>query len=350
MNALAQEVNVLGDALNALGRTTGLRARLVRLEKKYAQHRPDAEFTIDNAGKRHRFVAEVKNVDRTVALAGAQQQLKAFGKRGVLIAPYITPELAKHCREKLDLQFVDTAGNAYLRGPGLYVLVQGERPPGVRGVAMGAKGGGTAAALRVVFALLCNPVLLNAPYREIVKAAGVALGAVGWVFYDLERRGYVMGGKRKRNRRLLEPEKMLEEWVTTYPVRLRPKLNNRRFRALEPIWWQEAVLPDGMLWGGEVAANRMTGYLKPATATIYVDTNKAREALTNLVTANRLRADPEGEIEVLERFWNFEGDMATRAVPPLLVYADLLGTLDPRNLEVAEDIKKKYLNDGRGFY
>ncbi len=54
----------------------------------------------------------------------------------------------------------------------------------------------------MVFALLCRPELLNAPYREIVDAAGVALGAVGWVYFDLQARGYVAAGKKKGTWRL----------------------------------------------------------------------------------------------------------------------------------------------------
>src|SRR6266571_1772538 len=218
--SMDREGKLLDDALAALRHATGFNAAVLTKEPG-GRHgaRPDATIEIKRDGKRFRFPVEIKAVDRAVALAHAKHQLQPFGRDGVLVTPYLTAELANHCREKLDLQFIDAAGNAYLRAPGLYVLVRGQRPHGPVTAAIGAHRGGTATGLRVGFALLCKPELLNAPYREIVAAAGVALGAVGWVFLVLQRRGYVTGGKRTRDRRLLEPGRLLEEWVTNYPIK-----------------------------------------------------------------------------------------------------------------------------------
>jgi len=115
-------------------------------------------------------------------------------------------------------QFIDAVGNAYLRGPGLFVLVKGQRPVEGEDFQLAGQDGkraGTATNLRVFFALLCKPELLNAPYRDINQAAGVALGAVGWVFFDLNARGYITGGKGKGDRVLLERQRLVQEWVTT---------------------------------------------------------------------------------------------------------------------------------------
>ncbi len=333
---------LLENALAAFRRITGLKAGLGAMKPKVRDDvRPDAAMDIEGLGKRVRFLVEIKAIDRAVALAAVKHRLKPLGRRGVLVAPYITPDLAARCRD-IDLQFLDTVGNAYLRVPGLYIYIRGERPHGPVATYLQTRGTANATALRVIFALLCKPELLNAPYREIVGAAGVALGAVGWVLFDLQRRGYIIGGKRTRNRRLLEPGRLLDEWVTNYPIKLRPKLNQRRFRALEPDWWKNARLTDGALWGGEVGGTKLTGHLKPAACTIYIDPAVARERITKLVKDHRLRADPEGEVEVLDRFWNFPGDpQRPDLVPPLLIYADLMATLDPRNLEIAKLIREE---------
>jgi hypothetical protein len=339
-----RELRLLDDARGALTRTTGLKATITAREPIRAiGKRADALIQIHANGKRFPFFAEVKAVDRVVALATVKNQLGKHVKQGVLVTPYLTAELADQCRKELDLHFIDTAGNAYLRAPGLYVFVRGERPP-TRAMATGARGGGTATALRVVFALLCKPELLNAPYRDIVEVADVALGAVGWVFFDLQGRGYIAGGLRKRHRRLLEPDRLLDEWVTNFPVKLRPKLNPRRFQAPDPRWWEQTTLDRGARWGGEVAAAKLTGHLKPATYTIYLDRHAAAGTVPTLVKHQRLRADPRGNVEILDAFWNFhlEGTQ-TDLVPPLLVYADLMATLDPRNLEVAKQVREQYL-------
>lgn len=340
-----RELETLEKAIEGLRRTTGLRAELgTVVPRRTPGPRPDAVLEIQEGGKRFQFFAEVKAIDRAVALAAVKHRLEPHGRKGVLVAPYLTAALARHCREQLNLQFIDTAGNAYLRVPGLHVFVQGERPPepAMPGADRPVRGG-TATALRAAFVLLCRPELLNAPYREIAAAAGIGLGTVGWAFFDLERRGYLTAARQRRNRRLLEPIRLLDEWVTTFPIRLRPKLNPRRFRAPDLGWWQ-APLPGGARWGGEVAAAKLTGHLKPATATVYVERATGREALAALVREHRLRADPQGNVELLDTFWILPPqDGPPDVVPPLLVYADLIATLDPRNLEIARRIRERHI-------
>lgn len=338
-----REMTILGDALEAFTNTTGLEANLVAEEPTLpgTNHRADALVKIRGKDDYRTFFAEVRTVERTTTLGTLKERLTE--EHGLLVTPYLTPELANHCRH-IDLPFIDTAGNAYIKAPGLFVFVRGEKRP--EAATLGTRGGGRATALRVVFALLCRPDLLNARYREIVDATGVALGAVGWVFFDLEGRGYVAGGKRKHNRQLLEPERLFDEWVTNYPIRLRPKLNPRRFRATDGDWWQRAELPRGAYWGGEVAADQLTNFLKPATFTIYLATETGRENLAALVGTHHLRADPAGDIEVLDTFWHFDVDPPHPGiVPPILVYADLVATLDPRNLEVAKLIRERFIAD-----
>jgi hypothetical protein len=106
-------------------------------------------------------------------------------------------------------------------------------------------------------------------------------------------------------------------------------------------WWKEInIKMYGALWGGEVAAATLTNYLKPVKATIYTN-----EAFGKLVLKNRLRKAEKGDVEIITRFWNFKYDQEKQdVVPPLLVYADLMATADPRNIEVAGNIYEKYLD------
>ena len=337
----------LGPALKTLNETTGVEGRVIAFEQALEHgRRVDALIDIDVDGKPYRYNVEAKTrIDRLTAVGHVKAQLDHHGGRGLLFAPYITPTIAKKCRE-LDLAFLDIAGNAYLHLPGLHLYITGEKPEGGIAPTIGTKGGGTATALRVVFALLCQPKLLDAPYREIVDVAGVALGAVGWVFFDLKARGYITGGQKRHGRRFLEPARLFEEWVTNYPIKLRPKLNPRRFIADNPDWWKTARLHNlGAYWGGEVAAARLTQYLKPANCTLYIKPEKTKDALRELVARHRLRADPDGNIEILDAFWNLpDNPDHPDVVPPILAYADLVATLDPRNLEVAKLIREQNID------
>ncbi|MFC5432037.1 type IV toxin-antitoxin system AbiEi family antitoxin [Paraburkholderia denitrificans] len=260
----------------------------------------------------------------------------------LLATTYLTSALADECVGH-DLQFIDLAGNLYVHAPGQYLLVTGRSPnPEIRQLA--SRTGrpaisANASALRMIFVLLSAPELVNRPYRNIAAAAGVALGAVGGVFEDLRERGMLTGTD---DRRLLDPASLREEWAINYPLRLLPKLSVQRFAADDPAWWQHAELPAGQAWwSGEVAAAKLTGQLRPGTQTLYVEP-AARAAVTMaLVKRHRLRADPAGTLQIIDAFWHLD-ETQTRHVtaPPLLVYADLLRTREPRNVEAAVLIRE----------
>lgn len=340
---------LLERALRALRMTTGLEGKAVAVEHDPGEGlRPDAGIEIDVGGKPHRYAVAIKRVDRFAAIGQIKNQLDRLPQPGLLVARRITTETADVCR-KLDVQFIDAHGNAYLHAPGLFVLVTGQRLAAKEdpdSVATEPPRAGTPTALRVIFTLLCQPELLNAPYRAIKQAAGVALGALGWVFQDLNHRGFTTGGN-KGDRHLLERKRLIDEWVTNYPIKLRPRLNPKRFHAPDPNWWQQVdITRYEAQWGGEVAADKLTGHLKANTVTVYMRPNPhLRQNLTKLVSDNQLRADPAGEIEILETFWDFPPDAARPdIVPPLLVHADLLATLDPRNFTVARMILEQHLH------
>jgi len=76
-------------------------------------------------------------------------------------------------------------------------------------------------------------------------------------------------------------------------------------------------------------------------ATIYTD----RAQLNNFLIDNRLRKDPAGNIEVLQRFWKpAKKTGLEETVHPLLIYADLLATGNQRNIETAKIIYEQYIN------
>lgn len=345
-----KEQALLLRALEALHRATGITGHVIEREPIIAQDfRADARVEVEANGRCYGYMAAIKRIDRFATLGGIKNQFAQYGDQLLLVAHRVTTEIAEKCRE-LDLQFIDTAGNAYLKGTGLYVLVKGQRPIEGKDFQLAeheGKRAGTATNLRVFFALLCKPKLLNAPYRDINQAAGVALGTIGWVFYDLNARGYITGakGKGKGDRVLLERQRLVQEWVTNYPIKLRPKLNPRKFRAPTTDWWKNVdITKYGAQWGAEVAAEKLTGYLRPHAITIYLHKEQGQKNLTRMVAEHKLRADIQGDIEILDAFWGFEDEKPMpETVQPLLAYADLIATLDPRNLEAAKLIHERYL-------
>lgn len=339
----SEEHELLRKALVSLQRVAGVEGKLITHDQKVSgRHHADAIVDLQANEQCHRYIVECHAVvERTVALSNVKAQLQRLPSPGLLVTRYLSAEMAERCRV-LGLEFIDSVGNAYLNAPGMYVFVKGQKDADGKAISGMGRGSGNPTASRMIFALLCQPELVQAPYREIVQVAGIALGAVGSVFEDLAKRGFLTKSEKKHGRRLLEPKRLLDEWIANYPTTLRPKLNPRRFRAADPNWWKEIELDDlGAFWGGEVAAERITKNLKPVTQTLYVRPEAMNQCLKKLITTYRLRPDPDGPIEILEAFWETAATQEYQdLVPPILVYADLMATLDPRNIEVAGMIRE----------
>lgn len=344
MKIFETEDQTLTKALKALHNATGIDTEVTAKEIALNNGlRGDATVILKPEGQPHHFfIAEIKRVDRFAILADIKYRIGKHTNEMLLVAPRITEEMADKCKE-LDLQFIDTTGNAYLKRPGLFVFIKGQRPnetfqldrpEGKRAV--------TPTNLRVVFALLCKPELLNATYRDINKIAGVALGTIGWVFFDLDERGYTVGNKDKRV--LLERAKLIQEWVTNYPIKLRPKLNVRKFKAPTPNWWKTIDAKQyNAQWGAEVAAEKLTGYLRPHKFTLYFHGKEKQKNITKMIVDHKLKADKFGDIEMIDAFWDFMDEQLADTVPPILIYADLIAMLDPRNIDTAKIIKEKFI-------
>jgi hypothetical protein len=233
----------------------------------------------------------------------------------------------------MDLPFIDAVGNAFINQPPLFVFIKGNKfaaEPHLEPIKRAFRPAG----LQVIFALLCNPGLEAEPFRTIARVADVALGTVNRVIKELEKMGYIID-MGKRGRKLGQKENLLKRWVTTYPEQLRLKQVKGRFKTTMYGWWREVdIQMFGAYWGGETAAALMTKYIKPEVTTIYT-----QKPIGKLVLKNRLRQDPNGDVEILNVFWKSEPHGAAKnLVHPVLVYADLMATGDSRNIEVAEMI------------
>lgn len=354
------EQKLLDDVLARL-RGLGVEGEIIEREPKIgrAQHRPDALIRLKRGTDDALFTVEINRGLRPGNVGAAIFHLQKHGDAAMLIADYVTPQLAIQLKA-LNIAFADAAGNAYIERPNMLVWVKGEKPT-EGAYALEQKGRAfQASGLRVLFALLCKPELINENYRTIAAQAGVAHGTVGWVMAELPDLGFLaeIGGKR----RLLQPERLLRQWVEAYARKLRPKLLVGRYQhdpmtmpatrqagemgfglthrfggrpanTAEPNWQASLdPLKYGAVWGGEMAAAKMTDMLRPEITTLYV-----RQHDPALIRAARLRPNPKGNVELVTRFWEFENDPLDLA-PIILVYADLLATGDARCMEVAQEL------------
>jgi len=343
------EHNILEKALKAIEREAGLRLFIDQLDAKHEGHIIDAVLRLGDGN--HRFAAEVKRWAQQANVGALLHQLGTLPFRAILVADYVNPKMADRLRQE-DVQFIDTAGNAYINAPPVYVFVSGKRGPQAD---ISTKEGTNRAfdrtGLKVEFAFLCDPDLVNATYRDIAEIADVALGTVGWVLNGLKTAGLVLDKGRGKGRRIVDYQRMLDRWVEAYPEKLRPKLLIGNFLADDPYWWKNINIHDfGGVWGGETAAALYTDYLTPMTNTAYLPKGAANQFFAQArlrKTPEGMEADP-GNVRIYNVFWHERAtflDIHPRRelAPPVLVYADLVATGDPRNRETAKMIYDEYL-------
>ena len=341
------EKNLLKHAVETVHCETGIRLILTN-KNEFAEGYQDATLTIEGYEHLH-FTAEIKRWAQQANLGALINQIKQLPFKGMLVADYVNPRMADKLRE-LDVPYIDVVGNAYVNEKPLYVFVKGiknnprneivhlARETQTRGRAFQQTG------IKVLYALIREPELLNAPYREIAHATGVALGTVGWVINDLKQCGYLIEYDKK-NRRLKNKKQLLNKWVEAYLEKLRPKLFLGTFTTENDYWWidqQDEMLRYGVKLGGEVAAAKLTGHLKPEKITIYLPKKGGKEFLAK----NHFRKDPNGNIQVYRAFWGTGTQNQFHfndLVDPIVIYADLLATGDPRNIETARILYDKEL-------
>jgi hypothetical protein len=348
LEPILQEDKLVDDALTALkGRTRIVGSRLRRpQEDSQSNDWADECLTLDcnSAAMSFEFVYECKSqIDRTAQIAKICRRFEEHGERGLLVTSYISRELAEYCIQ-IQQEFIDTHGNAYLDRQGLFVLVTGERKDTGYTHTRSVKGLSNPGALRVAFALLSRRETISWKFKDIANAAGVALGTVNNALDDLERRGYLINKGNSANRKLLAPERLLEEWVINYPTSLRDRQLRHRFRIPENVRWQDiAERTKDASWSGEVGAWMLDRHLKPATQTLYVSPHRMSELVSELVKTFRLRPDTDGTFEVLERFWDPALELEEGVAPPVLVYAELHSMFDARVSNEAARIRSNWL-------
>ncbi|MBK8443097.1 MAG: hypothetical protein IPL35_06625 [Sphingobacteriales bacterium] len=265
------------------------------------------------------------------------------GRTVLLISKYISPAMAE-ILTAAGINFLDAACNASIRNDNVYILVSGmrrttpvERPQPSRAF--------QEAGIKALFSFINEPSLLNMPYRDISKAVGIALGSVAYVMSDLKTAGFLLD-VQKKEKKLTRPTELLERWVTQYRESLFPKLLKGRFRfAVDNDYerWESIDFhKTGTFWSGEAAVQLLLGKQSqaPQRFTLY---SKLR--WQEVARHYGLLPDKNGDIELLTVFWNDEALQALyypqrgRAVPPLLVYADLMGSADIEQLRLADILR-----------
>lgn len=264
-------------------------------------------------------------------------------RRVFLITPHIYPKIA----EKLmtdGINYLDASGNMYINYNDIYILKTGKKTEQekVQKSRLFSESG-----VKLLFGILQSPEFLDLNFRRMGAAVGISASSVSILLSEMESAGYLYEGNKKKRVIGNRPE-LIQRWVKAYNEVLKPKLFLGSFSSkkipLKTEFKNVKPLSFGAEWSGEPAANLYTNYLSPEKFSLFVkeDSKQWRNALSLLPEKN-------GILSVYRYFWDtghevfYNQKQIENAVPPLIVYAELTGTGDSRNLETAKIIFDEYL-------
>ncbi len=273
-----------------------------------------------------------------VNLSKVLEEIKTrFKENNILLAGgYITPKAKELLREK-QVNYLDSAGNMYLKLNTLLIHIEGKSAPSVPGRYKSrafSKAGGA-----VVFQFLRDPQLVNEPQRLIAGYAGVSLGTVPKVFEGLQKEKFLI--KLDKNKwELSNKEGLLLKWTEVLREKILPSKFLGNFkpagRSMQQMLTVKEIKETGFKWGGEPAAAMLTNYLIAEKFSLFVPTKE------NIIKKYKLVPSPTGELELYEKFWNHPEDDQPY-VHPILIYAQLMATGESRNIETAEIILNEHI-------
>lgn len=250
---------------------------------------------------------------------------------GVVVTDYASPKL-RQALVDAGWGFVDGAGNASLTAPGLHVRVAGNRPQ--QESTPSATLPLTKTGLPVTFVLLVREGMEQVgTQRDLSELAQRSLGSTNRVLQALRAQGHLT-----EDGKLTKPSRLRNLWTEAYLFHKELGAPHRKFdsdRWVAPRELLAAELPQGVHLSSEAAASALGLSIRPETAMLYCPA----ETRKDMVREGRLRAKPDGWIELRVPFWGSALlDANARTVPDLLIRADLLAEADPRLISLAEEM------------
>ncbi|MBL1213194.1 MAG: hypothetical protein HND52_07555 [Ignavibacteriae bacterium] len=281
------------------------------------------------------FSAQVVPIINKTKIGLIKNQLNQFHNIPLIITQFVNKELSALLKE-LNINFIDTAGNAFINVSPLFIFINGNRKTvqSAKSIDSSKKAKYKKASLQLIFTLLCNPGFEKNPYREIAEYAKIGLGTVQLYMSQLEKDGF-LNREGKYGIELINKEELFHLWVEDYPQQIQLKYLIGRYEIKsQKIDIENNLNKFNALLGGESAAAKITSYLRPFTHTIYIKSKVGEFILTNGLKKNKY-----GNILLHRKFWNFDDDNSQyNLVPDMLIYADLISSGDPRNIETANII------------
>ncbi|GAB3716176.1 hypothetical protein GCM10028815_34220 [Mariniluteicoccus flavus] len=264
--------------------------------------------------------------------------LPALSTPRMVIADHVTPKVGSLLRAH-GWNYLDTAGNASVRAPGMALEIQGRRPPRPSEIERRSDAPlFTRARLRALLPILSEPTKLNEPLRTIAEQSGVSVATAHSVVTQLRGEGYET--MPDHNPQAQEHwRNLLISWVTSYATHARDGLLVGRFRTDTDLRSAiPAVAESGALISGETALSLLEYDLYTEIGEFYT------HEPGKLIRALRLRPYPDGHVTIRRPFWAPEAEVGRPrpgVAPSVVVYADLVAAADPRVDQVRREFERR---------
>ncbi|MBM7074529.1 hypothetical protein JQC92_21340 [Shewanella sp. 202IG2-18] len=352
INERRQKVNIMNEiqlittAVDILNEKTNLNAQYIE-NARYEIDAVDGQLKLPQLNIPLQIECK-KKLQNPSTLQNVVNRFLDTEKPFLLVTEYVTPTLAQTLKQ-LGLQYFDTVGNAYIKQFPVHIDIQGNKPNKVDKTEMLAKQIGKAfqpKGMKIIFMLLTKPELLNEPMRTIAAEAEVALGTVKQVLDDLTYQGFIVQ-KGKQKKVLIERTRLMEKWLDAYP-------ENFEAKQVQEVFATDDIqnITDLNLGayrcalGGEIAAEFYDHYLKAKDILVYVPAIQKRDFL-KVARLKKSGVDTivKHKVTLVEPMLNIEkltGDKEELA-HPLLVYAQLMATNAPRNIDAARRLYEQQL-------
>ncbi len=318
----------------------------------------DGELIISTSDKTAHYICEIKTGITNDIVEQVAQYFANLGKRlnakqrPLLVTRNLSSLVVDQLIER-NIEFIDVDGNIYLNSPEIYIVIRNQTSKENINKSLEI----TVPVLQVIYFILKDPSIIasdgiNGSYEKIdcLLGSGITPKTVKNTLEKLQELDYIK--RTSEGYKIIDYIKLLERWELGYAERLRSKLLIGTFRYIgkQNFWEIENKLKlyaqkYGYLIGGELAASIMTQYLRPVGATLHIHKD---HYYFPLVVDLRLKPDPDGNIEIHQRF-DRQSDQHDRneelnnLINPLLVHAELVRTGDSRLKETAQLIFDKYI-------
>ncbi len=282
------------------------------------------------------FGVEIKTALSRIHDSIINDTKKFMNNNCVIATNYLTEKAAQKLREN-NICYLDTAGNAYINFPGIYIFQKSDNEPIVNVLPKKTFGDlFNPSSTKIVFHVLSTPQVETASYRALASIAGVGVASAKRTIDTLKEQHFIIDAG-KHGISLHHKKQLLDKWVESYNYNLRRKVYFGHYKYATNNTAITLNDTEGC-WGGDVAADKITNKIESDEQLIYLHANEQE-----FIVKNRLIPDPKGKITLYKSSWELNAQFGEQLAPILVIYADLLWSKDPRSAEIAKHIYTEYI-------